>query len=292
MPTKNDFLNQILTLKRKEITELKAGNDFLTKFVKNLDSNISDFELGKAVLKQNYNLKDLPQPVFVQKNTTKKLHLIAEIKRKSPSKGLIRANFEVEKIAKEFVENKVSAISILTDKEFFGGDLSYLKKVKEKFSIPILRKDFILAKTQILESKENQADLILLIMKILNDSKILELIGFAIGLNLQVLIEFHNQIEIFRFEEILKALSKNISIEILQKHLLFGINNRDLETFEVNFETCLDLKKKFPEGFLTVAESAIFEIEQLEILSQNNFDLVLIGEGLAKNKDLLKWFNK
>jgi indole-3-glycerol phosphate synthase len=292
MPTKNDFLNQILTLKRKEITELKAGNDFLTKFVKNLDSNISDFELGKAVLKQNYNLKDLPQPVFVQKNTTKKLQLIAEIKRKSPSKGLIRANFEVEKIAKEFVENKVSAISILTDKEFFGGDLSYLKKVKEKFSIPILRKDFILAKTQILESKENQADLILLIMKILNDSKILELIGFAIGLNLQVLIEFHNQIEIFRFEEILKALSKNISIEILQKHLLFGINNRDLETFEVNFETCLDLKKKFPEGFLTVAESAIFEIEQLEILSQNNFDLVLIGEGLAKNEQLLKWFNR
>jgi indole-3-glycerol phosphate synthase len=292
MPTKNDFLNQILTLKRKEITELKAENDFLTKFVKDLDSDISDFELGKAILKQNYNLKDLPQPVFIQKNTSKKLQLIAEIKRKSPSKGLIRANFKVEKIAKEFVKNKVSAISILTDKEFFGGDLTYLKKVKEKFSIPILRKDFILAKTQILESKENQADLILLIMKILDDTKILELISFAIGLNLQVLIEFHNQIEIFRFEEILKALTKNIPIELLQKHLLFGINNRDLETFEVNFETCLDLKKKFPEGFLTVAESAIFEIEQLEILSQNNFDLVLIGEGLAKNEQLLKWFNR
>ena len=224
----------------------------------------------------------------------KKLSLIAEVKRKSPSKGIIRKDFDPIKIAENFQLAGAKAISVLTDEYFFGGKLEFLSQIKSQVETPLLRKDFILDPLQILQAKKNQADIILLIVKILPDEKLEELILTALALDLQILLEFHNLTEISRFKKILNSnllKNPNYSLKKLQSQILLGINNRDLDTFETDFNSCLKLKEELPAGFLTVAESAVLEVDQLETLNQHAFDFVLIGEGLAKNPELLSWFD-
>jgi indole-3-glycerol phosphate synthase len=270
----NQFLEKIVQQKIIEIKNLKERypTNYLQVFSDS--TNFSD-------------LKQIQTRFLSKKN---KLSLIAEVKKKSPSKGIIRADFDPVKIAKEFESKKASAISVLTDNQFFGGKLEFLESVKLNTSLPVLRKDFILDKIQIIEAKQNSADIILLIAKILPNQNLQDLILFALQLDLQILLEFHNLEEINRFKQILDFLQSKYPTINLQEKVLLGINNRDLDTFEVDFNTCLNLKKVLPEGFLTVAESAISEVFELEILEKSGFNFVLIGEGLAKNKDLLNFF--
>lgn len=155
------------------------------------------------------------------------INLIAEIKKASPSKGIIRGDFNPVKIAMTYQANGASAISVLTDERFFEGKLEYIKKVKENVSLPILRKDFFIDEYQIYESVAAGADAIILICELLSTNEIIKFHGLATSLGLDCLVEVHNE------EDLEKALASDASI--------IGINNRDLHTFKVDIETTRSL---------------------------------------------------
>ncbi len=211
---------------------------------------------------------------------TGSLHLIAEIKAKSPSSGVIRADFDPKKLAQSFGESNASAISVLTDNKYFGGSMEILKTVRESAYLPILRKDFIVDQYQIYESKAAGADIILLIERSTRDN-LNELLDLALEFGLQVLIEVHNKEE-------LDLVLKKIPVS---KDILIGINNRDLATFNVDINTCLELVNQIPDDYMKVAESGVEKVSQLNEVESAGFDLVLIGAGLAKNPELLKHFS-
>jgi len=239
------ILEKIVQTKKQEVANLKA------KF--------SEEELKNLIQKNNYKIKNLPE--------NGKLNLIAEIKKKSPSKGIIRHDFDPKKIASEFEKFGSSAISILTDKEYFGGKNQYLTEVRESLELPILRKDFIVDKFQILETASLKADIILLIVSVLKNN-LLEFIEESLKWNLNILIETHTQKEL---ELTLKVLEKLELNESKKQKILIGINNRNLNTFETNLETSFKLKKLIPKEYKTVCESGVFEILDLEKIKEKVF---------------------
>jgi indole-3-glycerol phosphate synthase len=216
----------------------------------------------------------------------KPLSLITEIKKMSPShQGLIRQNFDHIKLAEEFINNGASALSVLTDEMFFGGSNDFIGEIKDFCKLPILRKDFIIDKIQIDETINLNADILLLIVAIIKDN-FEELLDYALGLGLQVLIETHTE------EEMKMALKKIKKLpQDLKSKIFLGINNRNLDTLIIDTNNCLKLKKLIDiEGLYTIAESGVQTTTGLNKLKDAGFDAVLIGEGLAKNKTLLEWF--
>tara|TARA_A100001015_G_C15021410_1_gene728161 strand:+ start:62 stop:826 length:765 start_codon:yes stop_codon:yes gene_type:complete len=210
-----------------------------------------------------------------------KLSLIAEVKQASPSKGIIYKSFDPVALAKSFEHHGASAISVLTDKQYFKGSNEYLTNVKKNSRLPILRKDFIIDPIQVIESKAIGADAILLILDILTVQLANEILSAAKENNIDVLIEVHEN-------ETLEKLPNLNNIEII------GINNRNLNTFETNITHAIELTKTIKKSMpnkLFVAESGYDSIEHLKMLEKNNMNGVLIGEGLSKNKELLEWFN-
>jgi indole-3-glycerol phosphate synthase len=199
-------------------------------------------------------------------------HIICEIKKASPSKGLIQNNFDPEKYAKSYKKGGAAAISVLTDKEFFQGNLEYLKLVKKTVDLPVLRKDFIIDDYQIYESKLNGADIILLIARILSKQQLNDYIDLAVKLNLDVLIEFAEKEEIKKFSND-------------QDNVILGINNRNLNTFEVDFQNSYQLKNKLPAGLPVIAESGIQNGLDCGKLKQWGFNGALIGETLMRSSD-------
>lgn len=202
----------------------------------------------------------------------KELSIIGEVKKASPSKGIIREDFDPVNIGKIYDENKVDAISILTEEKFFLGKKEYLSLIKRQTKIPILRKDFIIDEYQIYQSKALGADAILLIAAILTKNQIIEFQKIAKDINLQCLVEVHN----------LKELEKVLETEAD----IIGINNRNLETFEVKIETTEKLINYIPKSKVIVSESGISYREDMKFLESIGIDAVLIGESFMKAKSL------
>ena len=194
--------------------------------------------------------------------------IIAEIKKASPSAGIISEDFNPVKKAQEYEAFGAAALSILTEEDFFLGSNDYLKEVKAITSLPILRKDFMVDEYQIYEAKLIGADCILLIASILSDSEIAHFIDLAEILELDYLIEVHDQEELQRVEHF--------------KNALIGVNNRNLKTFEVDINNSVNLKETFQGDNIFIAESGIKNKEDMSYLKEKGLSVFLIGESLMK----------
>lgn len=211
------------------------------------------------------------QVVSMKKYITRadKTGIIAEFKRKSPSKGDINPSASVETVTIGYMQAGASALSILTDKEFFGGKNEDLTLARKFNFCPILRKDFIIDEYQIIEAKSIGADCILLIAAALEPKRLKKLAAFAQSLGLEVLMEVHDG------EELEKTLNEHLD--------LVGVNNRSLKTFEVSLETSFGLVDKIPSEFIKISESGISQPETLFELKKAGFDGFLIGENFMKS---------
>ncbi len=194
--------------------------------------------------------------------------VIAELKRASPSKGLIRADFRPSELARDLEQAGAAALSVLTDEQFFQGSLGYLREASSSSSLPCLRKDFIVDEFQIVEARANCADAVLLIVAALEQKELEALARSARSHSLDVLCEAHDE------EELQRALEAGCD--------LIGINSRDLRTFEVNLETALRLAEKMPAGCVRVAESGIQSGADIARLRSAGYEAFLIGETLMK----------
>ncbi|GAB6180868.1 indole-3-glycerol phosphate synthase TrpC [Desulfotomaculum defluvii] len=212
------------------------------------------------------------QPFAFEKAlANEEISFICEVKRASPSKGVIAESFPYLQIAQEYEKVGASAISVLTEPKFFLGKDSYLSEIKACVNIPILRKDFIIDSYQIYEAKILGADAVLLICKLLNLTTLREYIRIADSLGLSALVETHTEEE--------------IDLAVKAGARLIGINNRNLETFEVDLNTTISLRHLVPEKLLLVSESGIQKTEDIKRLRQSNVDAVLIGETFMKNEN-------
>ncbi len=204
-----------------------------------------------------------------------KFGLICEIKRASPSAGEINTDINVEKIAKEYEENGATGISILTCEPFFQGSIDDLEKVKEVVNIPVLMKDFIIDERQIYQGFYSGADVILLILRILEDEKLEKLCKVVDELGIECIVEVHQKAEIERAMEVIKNWDNKI----------LGINNRNLETLEVDIRKSFDLIKFVLKDKITaISESGIKSSREIEELIKDGFDGALIGESLMKSE--------
>jgi indole-3-glycerol phosphate synthase len=194
--------------------------------------------------------------------------VIAELKKASPSKGLIRSDFRPDELARELEQAGAAALSVLTDEPFFQGSLDYLRQASATSSLPCLRKDFIIDEFQIVEARANCADAILLIVAALDQKELVALTAIARAHGLDVLCEAHDEPELQR------ALDAGSD--------LIGINRRNLQTFEVDLETAISLAKKIPAECVRVAESGIHNGHDLSRLRSAGYEAFLIGESLMK----------
>ena len=197
--------------------------------------------------------------------------IIAELKKASPSRGLIRSQFDPKSLAAGLAKAGAAALSVLTDEEFFQGSLQNLEMASAASSLPCLRKDFIVDEFQLIEARAHCADAVLLIVAALSDSQLLSLYGQARALGLDVLCEVHDDAELVR------ALSAGVET--------IGVNSRDLRTFRVDMDTPLRLATLMPASILKVAESGIHNGEDLRRLRDAGYDAFLIGESLMKAED-------
>ncbi|ESU25171.1 indole-3-glycerolphosphate synthase [Flavobacterium enshiense DK69] len=197
--------------------------------------------------------------------------IIAEHKRRSPSKSLMNNNFSVEEVAIGYQNAGVSGISVLTDGKYFGGSLDDLLFARASVNIPLLRKEFIIDEYQILEAKAHGADVILLIAAILTRTEIKQLSEFAHSLGLEVLLEVHNR------KELDKAVMPSLD--------MIGVNNRNLKTFEVGLEYSKELAQHIPDEFIKVSESGISSTEAIIELQQFGYQGFLIGEHFMKTEN-------
>ena len=242
----------------------------LKKIVENTRENLKakKAKLSLEDVKSSLNELDLPKSNFKSSISNKDEAIIAEIKKASPSAGVISENFNPVEKAKEYESVGAAALSILTEEDFFLGSIDYLKAVKRTTSLPILRKDFIIDEYQIYESKLIGADCILLIASILSDLQIEEFVKIAKKLELDYLIEIHDEKELKRVE--------------LYKDALIGVNNRNLNTFEVDLDNSIRMKNLFKEKNIFIAESGIKSIDDINYLKLHNINVFLIGESLMR----------
>lgn len=249
-----NILEKIIETKRKEL------ESYTPNYIKHIAKRV--------------NLRDKVRPF---KYALKKpgINIIAEIKKASPSKGIIRKDFNPIEIAQVYDQNGAAAISVLTDKEYFQGDIDYLLQIRPFTSVPLLRKDFIIDERQILEAVAYGADSYLLIAKVLSRTELRNLIKYGKEFELEPLVEIHT------LEEGFKALECGAKI--------IGINNRNLENFKVDINTTKELAPKLREegAEIIVSESGLETYEQLKDLKENyGVNAFLIGESLMKAPDI------
>jgi len=251
----NNILNKICENKKKELelTKKKCSFSSLEKILQNID---------------NRKFKEL----IINSQDKKKNNIIAEIKKASPSAGIIVKNYFPEIIASNYEKSGVGAISVLTESTFFYGDIDHLSLLNRKTNLPILRKDFIIDPYQILESKVYQADAILLIASILSDNQIKDFINLANKYGLDCLIETHTK------EELNRAI--NIGYPII------GINNRNLNNLSVNLNNTLKLINNIPKEFVIIAESGIKSKKDIEKYNDAGIFNFLIGESILKSTNI------
>lgn len=208
------------------------------------------------------------------KSDRSEVGLICEIKKASPSHGIIREDFNHIEIAKSYAEGGATCLSILTDEKYFMGKNQYLQEVRAISNLPILRKDFMVDTYQIYEAKMLGADCILLIVAMLDDAKLQELEQCAFDAGLSVLVEVHNEAELQRASKL--------------KSKLLGINNRDLKTLKVDLQTSLFLCEQVPNDYVLVSESGIKDALDVDLLQQAGINCFLIGEHFMRQKNIVK----
>ena len=242
----------------------------LQKIVDNTKTNLAQKKAELSLGKIKSALEDLhlPRGRFKDNISNKDEAIIAEIKKASPSAGVISEDFDPIKKAIEYEAFGASALSILTEEDFFMGSVDYLKDVKQITALPILRKDFMIDEYQIYESKLIGADCILLIASILSDQQIEDFVNIAKKLQLDYLIEVHDENELRRVEHFQDAL--------------IGINNRNLKTFKVDLDNSVRLRNTFKQKNIFIAESGIKSREDIDYLKLHNIKVFLIGESLMR----------
>ncbi len=213
----------------------------------------------------------VPPRLFKQSLQQVPFALIAEIKKTSPSRGTLVPDFDHKKLATEFQTGGASALSILTDTNYFGGDVSFIREVKDIADLPVLRKDFIIDEYQVYESRAIGADAILLIVRALTQSELEQFYDLAMSLGMGVLVETHSKKEI--------EAANSVGAEII------GINNRDLATFQVSITTSVDLVPYVNKRAIAVSESGISSREDMVALQNAGFRAALVGEGLVTRRD-------
>jgi indole-3-glycerol phosphate synthase len=243
-----DILKTILAKKAEEVARRKTGMPI---------SNLEEIASGVERPRGFYNM-------LQSKASAKKPAIIAEIKKASPSQGVIRENFQPVTIGQDYAMNGATCLSVLTDKEFFQGSEAYLQMVRERCPLPVLRKDFMIDVYQIYEARALGADCILLIVAALEDSLLHELSDTATKLGMDVLVEVHDD------EELQRALTLDTK--------LIGINNRNLRTFETTLQTTLDLKQEIPNDRLVITESGIHTPDDVQLMLDNDVYAFLVGE--------------
>lgn len=228
--------------------------------------------LGRSLSFNNYTPRDI---IPYLKSTPKNPYrIIAEVKRASPSKGIIREDFEPIDIAKAYELGGADALSVLTEPHFFKGSLEYLTQIRRYVKTPLLRKDFIIDEYQILEAVIYGADFILLIAKALDKNALKNLLDFAKKVGLEALVEVHDK------EDLTKAIFAGANI--------IGVNHRNLETFEMDMTLTEKLLPLIPQGKIIVAESGLNDKETILGLSRLGVDAFLIGEHFMRQKDITK----
>jgi len=245
-------LDRILTHKIEEVTEHKRQRPLAS-----LQDMIVDVP---------------PAHDFVAALRRETVGLIAEIKKASPSKGVLIEDFDPVQIARTYTENGAAAISVLTDERFFQGSLEYLKVIREVVDVPLLRKEFVIDSYQVIEARAFGADAVLLIVAALADAQLADLHDLIIEQGMTPLVEVHNE------DELDRALT--IGAQVI------GINNRDLKTFHVDLATTARLAKQVHEGVTLVAESGIMSAEDVHAMGRLGAHAVLVGESLVKSDDM------
>ncbi|BCJ85400.1 indole-3-glycerol phosphate synthase TrpC [Effusibacillus dendaii] len=244
------ILDRIVDVKRQEVARLRES------------LNVSE------ALNQIAGLPPTRGFINALRSAQTEVALIAEVKKASPSKGVIRPDFDPVAIAKQYEAAGASAISVLTDEQFFQGSGSYLGEIRKEVGLPLLRKDFIIDELQIYEARMLGADAILLITAILSVDEIRRFQSLAADLGLDALVEVHDR------QELASALAAEAR--------LIGVNNRDLRTFDVDLNTTVEVAKQLPEGSFLVSESGIFTYHDIQFVRQAGASAVLIGESLMR----------
>jgi len=245
-----------------------------------LDKIIAATRLRVAAAKQNLPLSTLESQArehtprgferALRSASQSGIAVIAELKKASPSKGLIRGSFHPAALALELVKGGAAALSVLTEEEHFQGSLDYLVEVSEAVKVPLLRKDFIVDEYQLLEARANRCDAVLLIVAALKEAELRSLKNQAVAIGLDVLCEVHDE------HELQTALDAGCEI--------IGVNNRNLRTFEVSLNTSFDLVTKIPADLLRVAESGIGNADDIAKLRSVGYQAFLIGESLMRTE--------
>lgn len=246
----SEILSKIVAKKREEVAALKRSNP----------------------LNLTHATPPLALRSFSQAMKQHKTAIIAEIKKASPSKGILREDFDVAELAEIYSDNGAAAISVLTDETFFQGNSEYIITAKNASNLPILRKEFIIDEYQIKESLFLGADCILLIAAILDPYQLFDYCQMAQSLGMDVLVESHTE------KELECALS--LPTEFM------GINNRNLQTFDISLETTINLKRYIPKDRVAITESGIHERKDIEYMQSHDINHFLIGESLMKQSNI------
>ena len=250
-----DILKKILARKHEEIAERseKLALEDLKKYAEQASPVRGFIKAIESKLAEN------------------KPAVIAEIKKASPSKGVLREDFNPSKIAKTYEANGATCLSILTDADFFQGSENFLKQARSVCELPVIRKDFIIDPYQVYEARMINADCILLIVAALDDDRLKELLALAHELEMDVLMEVHDEAEMKR------ALATDAK--------LIGINNRSLHTFETNLQTSLSLMEMVPDDRILVTESGIHTKDDVKLMRDNDLHAFLVGEAFMRADD-------
>ena len=245
----------------------------LDEIVANKIKEIAASKRQTSLAEMQRRAKQRPPPLdFTAALSSAGIKLIAEVKKASPSKGIIKHDFDAVKIAQIYANNGASAISVLTDEKFFQGKLDYLNTIKQSVRIPVLRKDFILEPYQAYESRAYGADAILLIVSILTLDKFKDLLKLSHSLGMACLVEVHNENE--------------LKIALRTEARIIGINNRDLTTMTVDLQTTERLRPLIPADRLIVSESGIINRRDMVNLDKLGINAALVGETLMASDDI------
>lgn len=248
----SDILNQIVAVKRQEVAAASKRQS--------LASIRADAE--SRVLTRDF------VGALKRKVAAGRAAVIAEVKKASPSKGVLRADFIPADIAQSYAEHGAACLSVLTDRTFFQGSVDYLKQARASCDLPVLRKDFMIDPYQIYESRAMGADAILLIAACLDDAQMADMEHIAHGLDMAVLVEVHDSAELER--------------ALRLRTPLVGVNNRNLRTFEVSLQTTLDLAGQLPAGRLLITESGILSASDVDRMRQAGIHAFLVGEAFMR----------
>ncbi|CDS53381.1 Indole-3-glycerol phosphate synthase [Polaromonas sp. CG9_12] len=248
----SDILNKIIAVKRQEVADA-LNRKPLAAMRQDAESRVQTRDFVGALR---------------ARIAAGKPAVIAEIKKASPSKGVLRSDFIPADIAQSYAEAGAACLSVLTDQQFFQGSIDYLKQTRASCSLPVLRKDFIIDAYQVYESRVMGADCILLIAACLDDAQMKAFEALAMSLDMAVLVEVHDEAELAR--------------ALMLKTPLIGINNRNLNTFDVSLDTTLSLMGKVPAERLLVTESGIMTPEDVKRLRDVNINVFLVGEAFMR----------